>query len=110
MVEIEIPLFLRPEHMLSGPGPVKPKDLRELATQLHEDLMEAADILEKLQAGGCEANVMVYDLQVDNAPCFRTKAQAVAWLKRLGIDPDAVQIHEYESEEDDEVVKRNGKV
>jgi hypothetical protein len=96
-VTVSMPLFGDPGRELEG---ARSQDLRRLADGLRERLLEAADMLDNLVAGGWSAQVAVFDLVLSH-PRVSTREQAEARLQALEIDPGRLLI--VEDVEEDEV-------
>lgn len=101
-VTVMLHLFGKPGQELEEGGEVTAEQLRSLGRDLYERLNEAAAIVEKLTGGGWEAQMMLYDISLDN-PYINTQLQAETKLIDLGIDPEKLWIDEWEDEEDEEI-------
>jgi hypothetical protein len=99
-VIIDLPLFLRFEDEVFESDKVTPRELRDLAEDLRGRLLQAAEVLERLQQDGWEAEAALDCLSLGH-PKVGTEAQAVRRLRRLGIDPGLLVIHELDEEESD---------
>ncbi|MFX1520197.1 MAG: hypothetical protein ACFFCD_09790 [Promethearchaeota archaeon] len=99
--EISIWLFGKPSHeMAIEGGEATPKMLREKAVELKERLERAAEIFEELARNGwelAECYGSVYDLSFTKDV---NETQAKEELKKLGIDPEEVNILELEDEDE----------
>ena len=101
--EISIWLFGKPSHeMAIEGGNATPKMLREKAVELKERLERAAEIFEALDRNGwelAECYGSVYELIFTKDI---TEMQTNEELKRLGINPEEINILELEYEDEDE--------
>jgi len=88
-VTICMPLFGSPDRELERGA--RSKDLRTLADSLRERLLQAADDLDKLTAGGWSAQVAMFDLLLSH-PHVDTREKAETRLRALGIDPEQLLI------------------
>jgi hypothetical protein len=95
-VVISFPLFGKPAWELGGEnGPVTPQELSELGDDLRDRLHEAAEVVRKVTAAGGDVSVTLYDLALSlPAPDIDSEAQARQRLRTLGIDPEAVILHD----------------
>jgi hypothetical protein len=100
-VTLTMHLYGKPGWELDEGEEVTPRQLRDLAEDLHGRLKEAADIVEKLTDAGWEAQMTLYDVCLSH-PYINTAAQAEEKLLDLGIDPKRVAIDEWEDEEEGE--------
>jgi hypothetical protein len=96
-VTVSLPLFGAPEHELEER--VGGKELRALADALHERLLRAADVLDRLKADGWSAQAALYELLLAHAD-VSTAAQAEQRLRAAGLDPQQFMIVEDIEEED----------
>jgi hypothetical protein len=97
-VVVSLPLFASPDRELEDKTKVAGTDLRKLATEVHERLQKAAEILDQLRAAGWSAQVASYDLMLSH-PAVRTREDATGRLQQIGIDSEKFLIFE---EPDDE--------
>lgn len=98
-VTVSLPLFGNPgQEMEPGPA-VRGRHLRELATGLHDRLLGAADLVDKLGEAGWSAQLGQNDVLFHRGD-VRTREEAVAQLQALGIDPKELLI--FEDVEEDE--------
>src|SRR5262245_4656971 len=98
-VVISLPLFGPPGRELEEGALLQSRQLRDLATELHDRLLKVADTLDKLRADGWSARVAMYDALLD-APGVETQDEAVRRLGALEINPDELMIIEEVEEED----------
>jgi hypothetical protein len=96
-VTLMLYLFGKPGVELHEGGEVTPKELRDLADDLHARLAEAAEIVEKLTGAGWEAEMTLYDVMMSH-PYVESAVQAEAILHDLGIEPGKVYVDEWEEE------------
>jgi hypothetical protein len=92
-VTISLPLFASPGQELEEAALVQGRHLRELAADLHERLLRAADALDRLGAAGWECRAALYDILLSH-PGVQTEAEAVARLGALGVNPEELLIVE----------------
>jgi hypothetical protein len=98
-VNICLPLFGAPAHELEeNPGS---KDLRELADALHQRLLAAAEILDRLTQDGWSSQPAMFELLLFH-PGVETREQAEQRLRSVGIDPALLMIIEDVEEEEGE--------
>jgi hypothetical protein len=97
-VTVSLPLFGAPEHELEER--IGGKELRTLADALHERLLRAADVLDRLSGDGWSAQPALYDLLLFH-PRVTTAAQVEQRLRAVGLDPQAFMIVEDIEEEED---------
>jgi hypothetical protein len=100
-VSVNLWLFGKPGHELNEGEEVQADQIRALAQSMHERLVQAADIVEKLTGAGWEAQMGLYDVMLYN-PYVRTEADVRIRLDDLGIDPDEVSILEFEGDEEED--------
>ncbi|SRR5581483_3405969 len=98
-VTVCLPLFGPPGRELDEGSDIKGVQLRKLATELHERLDKAAEMLEKLHAAGWSARVAMYDVIVTRLG-VETKADAERWLGELGLAAEEFLIIEDVEEEE----------
>jgi hypothetical protein len=99
-VTVSLPLFGEPGRELDEGSVLTGKQLRELATGLHERLDKAAAALDALAAAGWKANVALFDAILYH-PQILTRDDVERRVRELGIDPENLIIVE-DFEEDDE--------
>jgi hypothetical protein len=99
-VTLNLFLFGKPGQELEEGGEVTADQLRALAQELNERLLDVAATVEKLTNTGWEAQMTLYDVVLSH-PYITTEVQAQEKLQDLGIDPDHVMIQEWEDEEDE---------
>lgn len=99
-VTVCLPLFGPAGRELEEGAALKGRQLRELADQLRERLLAAADILDQLTAAGWSAQVAIYDAILSQKG-VETKEEAVRRLTALGLSADAFMIVEDVEEEED---------
>lgn len=92
-VTVCLPLFGNPGHELEEGTRAKSRDLRDLADSLRDRLVQAADTLDKLTAGGWNVEVAMFDLILSH-PGVVSKDQAEQNLRGLGLDPEPFLIIE----------------
>jgi hypothetical protein len=100
-VVLTVTLFGKPGQELDEGGEVTAGQLRALGLDLHERLDKAATLVEKLTAAGWEAQMALYHISLAH-PYIHTATQAEEKLLDLGIDPEDIDIDEWEDEEDEE--------
>jgi hypothetical protein len=99
-VVVCLPLFGNPGRELEEGRPLKGRQLRDLAEELHARLLQAAEILDKLEADGWKTQVAQFDVLLDH-PAVHTQEQAEARLRALEIDPENLMIVEDVAEDED---------
>ena len=99
-VTVCLPLFGNPGQELEEGAAAKSQDLRRLGEALRERLAQAADMLDRLTAGGWSAQIAMYDLILSH-PQVATREQAVQRLQSLGLDPEPFLIIEDVEEEEE---------
>lgn len=99
-VTVGLPLFGNPGHELEEGSAVRSQQLRELAEQLRQRLLQTADILDKLTAAGWSSHLGMYDVILTRRDCG-TRDEAVRELRGLGLNPDDFLIIEDVEEEED---------
>jgi hypothetical protein len=98
-VTICLPLFGPPGRELDEGAIVVGQQLRNLATELHERLHNAADTLDRLAAAGWMLRVAMYDVILTKRG-VETKDEAVSQLGQLGVAvEDLIIIEDVEEEE-----------
>ncbi len=98
-VVICLPLFGPPGRELEEGNAVQAKQLRNLAADLNDRLLRAADTLDRLTANGWTARVAMYDL-ILSQPGVETQDEAVRRMQTLGIAPEELLIIEEVEDED----------
>ncbi len=98
-VVVSLPLFGPPGRELEEGALLQSRQLRDLATELHDRLLKVADTLDKLKADGWTAQVAMYDALLA-VPGVETQDEAVRRLSALGINPDELMIIEEVEDED----------
>jgi hypothetical protein len=98
-VTICLPLFGPPGRELDEGSPLIGQQLRNLATELHERLHNAADILDRLAAADWSTRVAMYDV-ILSRPGVETKEDAVGRLAELGMTAEEFIIIEDVEDED----------
>jgi hypothetical protein len=98
-VTVCLPLFGEPGRELEEGSDLKGRQLRELATRLHERLDKAAADLDTLAGAGWTARVALFDAILYH-PDIATRHDAEDRLRVLGVDPELLVI--VEDVEDDE--------
>jgi hypothetical protein len=98
-VVICLPLFGPPGRELEEGNAVQAKQLRNLAADLNDRLLRAADTLDRLTANGWTARVAMYDL-ILSQPGVETQDEAVRRLQTLGVAPEELLIIEEVEDED----------
>ena len=76
-VTVSLPLFGNPGRELEEGRPLKGRQLRDLAEDLHARLLRDADVLDKLEADGWTTQVAMFDVLLHH-PAVQTQEQAVA--------------------------------
>jgi hypothetical protein len=99
-VTVCLPLFGNPGHELEEGAAVRGQQLRDLAEQLHERLVRAADTLDRLAAAGWSSRLAMYEVILLH-PDVPTREEAVRRLQGLGLDPAEFMIVEDIEEEED---------
>ncbi|HIH25488.1 hypothetical protein J4476_00075 [Candidatus Woesearchaeota archaeon] len=105
MINISVWLYGKPAWDLNieGSGDIDSAMLRERADELCNHLHVVADLVDKLVSNGWYCHGTLYSLEFskDN---IRVKEDAVKELNNLGIDPDNIDLEEYEDicDEEDE--------
>jgi hypothetical protein len=100
-VTVCLPLFGHPGRELEEGRPLKGRQLRDLAEDLHARLLRAAGVLDKLEAGGWTTQAAMFDVLLHH-PAVGTREEAVARLRALEIDPEQMMIVEDVEEDEDE--------
>jgi hypothetical protein len=100
-VTVCLPLFANPGQELEEGGAVQSRQLRDLAADLNERLLRAADTLDRLTAAGWTCQVTMYELLLFHDE-VQTWAEANQKLSALGIDPTGFLIIEDPDEEADD--------
>jgi hypothetical protein len=100
-VTVSLPLFGEPGRELEEGSVLKGRQLRELATGLHERLDKAAAALDTLAEAGWSARVAHFDAILHH-PQIDSREEAERRLRELGVDPEALIIVEDVEDEDDE--------
>jgi hypothetical protein len=98
-VTICLPLFGPPGRELEEGAVLTGPQLRDLAAQLHERLLRAADTLDRLTAAGWTARAAMYDALLAQDE-VETKEEAEHRLTALGLDPEELMIVEDVEDED----------
>ncbi|HWG46885.1 MAG TPA: hypothetical protein VN688_29250 [Gemmataceae bacterium] len=99
-VTVCLPLFGPPNREPEEDAAVKGQHLRNLATELHERLHKAAEMLDRLTAAGWTTRVAMYDVILARRG-VETKEEAIRLLTELGIAAEELIIIE-DVEEDEE--------
>ena len=99
-VTVCLPLFGPPGRELEEGCDVKAVQLRKLAAELQERLGKAADMLEKLHAGGWSTRVAMFDV-ILTRPGVETKEEAIQRLGELGLAAEEFLIIEDIEEEEE---------
>ncbi len=99
-VTVCLPLFCNPGRELEEGRPLRGRQLRDLAEELHARLLRAADVLDKLESDSWTTQVAMFDVLLHH-PAVRTQEQAVARLRALEIDPEQMMIVEDVEEDED---------
>jgi hypothetical protein len=99
-VTVCLPLFGPPGRELEEGADIKGVQLRKLATELHERLHKAAEMLEKLHVAGWSARVAMYDVILTRLG-VETKADAERWLGELELAAEEFLIIEDVEEEEE---------
>lgn len=98
-VTICLPLFGPPGRELDEGAALMGQQLRNLATELHERLHNAADTLDRLAAAGWSTRVAMYDVILTRQE-IETKEDAVRRLAELGLAAEEFLIIEDVEDED----------
>jgi hypothetical protein len=99
-VTICLPLFANAGQELEEGTRLDGPRLRQWAAELQERLTAAADLLDKLTAGGWACQVAMYDVLL-SCPGVETQADAETRLRELGVDVGQFMI--VEDVDEDEV-------
>jgi hypothetical protein len=102
-VTVSLPLFGNPGRELEEGEPIRGRQLRDLAADLHERLLRAADLVDRLALDGWVTQVAMFDVLLQHRD-VQTREQVVTRLRALGADPEAFLIVEDVEEEDPEVL------
>jgi hypothetical protein len=86
-VTVCLPLFGEPGRELGEGTSLRAKELRDLAAGLHDRLLKAADVLDRLLSDGWSARAALFDAVLAH-PAVRTQEGAVARLRACGADPE----------------------
>lgn len=103
-VTVCLPLFGNAGQELEEGTVLRGQQLRDLSAALQERLARAADMLDRLTAGGWSCQVAMYDVILTSRG-VETREQAERSLRKIGIDPEQLLIVEDIAEdefEDDE--------
>ena len=100
-VTVSLPLFGNPGRELEEGEPIQGRQLRKLAADLHERLLQAADLLDTLALDGWITKVALFDVLLQH-PQVQTQEQAAARLRALGANLETFLIVEDPEEEDPE--------
>jgi hypothetical protein len=98
-VTVSLPLFGNPGRELDEGEPIQGRQLRRLADELHERLLRAADLIDRLALDGWTTKVALFDVLLYH-PQVQTQEQAIARVRTLGADPEIFLIVEDPGEED----------
>ncbi len=101
-VTVCLPLFGHPGRELEEGRPLRGRQLRDLAEEMHARLVRAADVLDKLEADGWTTQVAMFDVLLHHSR-VQTQEQALARLRALEIDPEQMMIVEDVEEDEDDV-------
>ena len=82
-VTVSLPLFGNPGRELEEGEPIQGRHLRNLANDLNERLLKAADLIDKLTLDGWLTQVVMFDVLLHHDD-VQTQDQAVARLHALG--------------------------
>jgi hypothetical protein len=105
-VFINLPLFFKPGYELGTEGDeVTGEQIRQLGQELAARLDHIGGLVDKLTAAGWEAQTGLYDVMLSH-PFFRTAEEARTQLNGLGIDPEHVNLDEFD-DEDEEMVEED---
>jgi len=99
-VTVCLPLFGNAGQELEEGAALKGQQLRDLATALQERLARAADVLDRLAAGGWSCHVALYDVLL-SCKGVETREQAERSVRALGVDPEQLMIVEDVSEDEE---------
>jgi hypothetical protein len=99
-VFINLPLFFKPGYELGEGEEVTGEQIRNLGQDLAARLEHIGNLVDKLTGAGWEAQTGLYDVMLSH-PFFRTADEARAQLDGLGIDPEHVNLDEFEDEDDE---------
>ncbi len=98
-VTVCLPLFGPPGRELDEGSPIIGQQLRNLATELHERLHNAAETIDRLTAAGWSTRVAMYDV-ILTRPGIETKEEAERRLGELGVPlEDFIILEDVEDEE-----------
>jgi hypothetical protein len=98
-VTICMPLFANAGQELEEGTRLDGPRLRLWAAELQQRLSAAADLLDRLTAGGWSCQVAMYDVLL-SCQGAQTRADAEARLRELGVDPGQLMIVEDVDEEE----------
>jgi hypothetical protein len=99
-VTVSLPLFGNPGRELEEGEPIRGRQLRELAESLHERLLRAAELIDRMVLDGWLTQTAMFDVLLHH-PEVQTQEQAVTRLRALGADPEAFLIVEDVEEDED---------
>jgi hypothetical protein len=99
-VTVSLPLFGNPGRELEEGEPIRGRQLRDLADNLHQRLLQAAELIDKLALDGWVTQTAMFDVLLNHRE-VETQEQAVTRLRALGADPDAFLIVEDVAEDED---------
>jgi hypothetical protein len=99
-VTVCLPLFAEPGRELEEGSTLNGRQLRELATGLHERLDKAAALLDTLAAAGWSARAAQFDVILHH-PQIDTREAAERRLRELGVDLETLIIVEDVEDEDE---------
>ncbi len=92
-VVVSLPLFGNPGRELEEGMPVRGQQLRDLGRSLAERLAQAAELVDKLVADGWTVRTALFDVLLSHERVL-TREEAIARLRKLEIDPEALVIIE----------------
>ena len=98
-VTICLPLFANAGQELEEGTRLDGTRLRQWAIELQQRLSAAADLLDRLTAGGWSCQVAMYDVLL-SCKGIQTQADAEGRLRELGVDPGQLMIVEDVAEEE----------
>src|SRR5262245_61821031 len=99
-VNVCLPLFGAPADELEAEKAISGKQLRALGHELRERLLKAAELLERMEAGGWSAQPAMYEVVLTRFG-VETREQAEQQIRAIGIDPSELMIIEEVEDEAD---------
>jgi hypothetical protein len=100
-VQIELPLFMKPEDEFGKTDVANPVKLRRSIGDLCDHLTAVAEAVEKMKKAGWTIELGMYELRCYPDKDY-TEAEAKKRLRQLGINPSLASFEEIEYEEDED--------